>query len=69
MQKIVSMEIVINIALEKYKKARRIAVENFVCSMDSNKNQNFNNLRLDAKSYGWNVHTIRAIEFCIERMY
>ncbi len=44
------------------KGAKRIAVENFLCSLfDSDEREALMNLHADARSYGWNAATIRAI--------
>lgn len=41
--------------------ARRIAVENFLMSMGSDKEVAIANLTLDTKAYGWNTATTGAI--------
>jgi hypothetical protein len=45
---------------------RRIAVENFLSSMGNDSSQARANLRLDGRSYGWNVETRKAIETGIQ---
>lgn len=53
-------------ALRKYPKAKRIAVENFCFSCeDIDKSVNYHNLLADARSYKWNLHTVNAIKMVI----
>lgn len=48
--------------LASRKGVKRVAVENFLGTMDgSNKSDAWWNLRADAKSYGWNDATVKAI--------
>jgi hypothetical protein len=53
---------VISEILEKYPKARKIAVENFLASsVGYDYNSQISNLELDANLYKWNRTTIKAI--------
>ncbi len=55
----------IETALKKYPKAKRIAVENFVMSAPSQPSVNIWNLQYDKELYNWNIDTFRAIEDCL----
>ena len=48
-------------ALVKFPKAKRIAVENFCFSASDDKTTNQWNLTEDARMYAWNAHTTGAI--------
>lgn len=50
-------------------KVKKIAVENFLCSLSGNKTADLMNVSLDAKSYGWNKETIKAIKDGITLAY
>lgn len=55
----------IELALKKYPKARRIAVENFTFGREG-KGMSLTdsmNLEMDARAYGWKPDTIKAIKF------
>jgi len=52
---------IIDQALVKFPKARRIAVSNFTMGYNSLSMEASMNLEMDARSYGWNAHTINAI--------
>jgi hypothetical protein len=55
--------------LASRKNVRRIAVENFLGSVhygDTTPREAYHNLQADARSYGWNTATKRAIEDGIE---
>lgn len=55
----------IELALKKYPKARRIAVENFTAGREG-KGMSFAdvmNLDMDARAYGWKADTVKAIKF------
>lgn len=52
-------------ALRRYPKAKRMAVENFCFSAPSNKVENKANLAADARSYPWNNDTINAIKMVL----
>jgi hypothetical protein len=53
----------IELAMVKYPKARRIAVENFVSSCPSEKGMhNAMNLADDARAYAWKPVTVTAIK-------
>jgi len=43
------------------KNVRKIAVENFLCSMGNDEHVAFSNLELDASMYRWNSATVKAI--------
>ena len=52
-------------ALTKYPKAKRIAVENFTMGYDSFDMAARMNLEYDARCYSWNGHTINAIMYVL----
>lgn len=59
----------IETALQKYPKARRIAVENFTIGLEG-KGMDFKtamNLDADARAYGWKPDTIKAIKFVLAK--
>jgi len=59
----------IETALQKYPKARRIAVENFTIGLEG-KGMDFKtamNLDADARAYGWKADTIKAIKFVLAK--
>jgi len=59
----------IELALAKYPKARKIAVENFTYGMEG-KGMDFSiamNLDADARAYGWKPDTIKAIKFVLAK--
>lgn len=55
----------ITLALAKYPKARKIAVENFTMGKIGKgmSMADSMNLEMDARSYGWKPDTIKAIKF------
>lgn len=55
----------IELALQKFPKARRIAVENFTAGREGKgmTMADSMNLEMDARSYGWKPDTIKAIKF------
>lgn len=55
----------IDLAITKYPKARRIAVENFTYGREGKgmTMADAMNLDMDARSYGWKPDTIKAIKF------
>lgn len=57
----------IEIALQKYPKARRIAVENFTIGKEGKGMSiaDSMNLEMDARLYGWKPDTIKAIKFVL----
>ena len=58
---------ILNEAARKFPKAKMNAVGNFTLGKEG-KGMNMEyyiNLKSDAKSYGWNSQTVRAIEFVI----
>ena len=52
-------------AIKKFPKAKRIAVSNFTMGYDSLSMEASMNLEMDARSYGWNAHTINAIRWVL----
>ena len=59
----------IETALQKFPKARRIAVENFTIGLEG-KGMDFAtamNLDADARAYGWKTDTIKAIKFVLAK--
>ena len=52
-------------ALKKFPKAKRIAVENFTMGYDSLSMEASMNLEMDAASYNWNAHTVSAIRWVL----
>jgi len=48
-------------ALVRFPKAKRIAVENFTMGYDDIGEEAQMNLKLDSKLYGWNKDTVNAI--------
>ena len=55
----------IETALRKFPKAKRIAVENFTMSADKMDMATSRNLVDDTRSYKWNAHTVNAIRWVI----
>lgn len=57
----------IELAIAKYPKARKIAVENFSYGKEGKgmTMEDFLNLEYDAKCYGWKPDTIKAIKWVI----
>jgi hypothetical protein len=55
-------------ALRKYPKAKRIAVENFVTSAPNDPIANAVNLGDDTRSYKWNSDTYLAIKYCLKKL-
>lgn len=53
-------------AMVKFPKARRIAVENFTMGYDSMNMEASMNLGMDARLYNWNSDTIKAIKFVLK---
>ena len=52
-------------ALLKFPKAKRIAVENFTMGTDKMDMATSMNLTMDAGLYKWNAHTVSAIRWVI----
>ena len=52
----------VDAALVKYPRAKRMAVENFCFSAPDDKVANKTNLAADASSYPWNSDTVNAIK-------
>ena len=52
-------------AIKKYPKAKRIAVENFTMGYDGPSLEARMNLESDARCYSWNGHTINAILYVL----
>jgi hypothetical protein len=60
---------IIEKALEKHPKAKRIAVENFLLSsIGYDYDNQMKNLYLDASLYRWNTQTINAIKYGLNVM-
>jgi hypothetical protein len=59
---------VIESVLAKCKKAKRIAVMNFVTSATDNPMYNSMNLEMDAASYKWNADTVKAIRQSLRKL-
>ena len=59
----------IELALSKYPKARKIAVENFTAGREGKglSMADCLNLEYDAKCYGWKPDTIKAIKFVMSK--
>ncbi len=51
----------INKVLNKFPKAKKIAVQNFVGTAGNNSLDNMMNVDMDARLYGWNKDTVKAI--------
>jgi hypothetical protein len=60
-----NFEHLIETALRKFPKAKRIAVENFTFSADKMDMATTMNLEMDAGLYKWNAHTVNAIRWVI----
>jgi hypothetical protein len=54
-------------AMIKFPKAKQRAVSNFAgtVSAEDKKTDTLLNLSMDARSYGWNTDTVKAIKFCL----
>ena len=52
-------------ALTKFPKAKRIAVENFTMTADKMDMATSMNLSMDTRMYNWNTHTVNAIRWVI----
>jgi hypothetical protein len=52
-------------ALKKFPKARRVAVENFTSGYDSFDMAAQMNLDADIRCYKWNAHTVNAILYVL----
>ena len=59
----------IELALKKYPKARKIAVENFTYGREGKGMTMADslNLEMDARAYGWKADTIKAIKFVMAK--
>jgi hypothetical protein len=53
-------------ALAKFPKAKKIAVENFTMGYDTMSMEAYLNLEMDASMYKWNTHTVNAIIWVIK---
>lgn len=55
----------IQLALKKFPKAKKIAVENFTYGREGRgmSMEDSMNLELDARAYGWNAQTVQAIRY------
>lgn len=56
---------VIDMALEKFPEAKKIAVQNFVWSAPADHKANKANLTMDARLYNWNTDTVQAIRYAL----
>lgn len=54
-------------AIKKYPKAKRIAVENFTSGYDHLSMEACMNLSADTDCYGWNAHTVDAIRWVLNQ--
>lgn len=59
----------IDLAITKYPKARRVAIENFTMGKEGKglTMADSLNLEYDAKCYGWKPDTVKAIKFVMAR--
>lgn len=57
----------IQLALKKFPKAKKIAVENFTYGKEGRgmSMEDSMNLELDARAYGWNSQTVQAIRYAM----
>jgi hypothetical protein len=55
----------IEMAMKKFPKAKRIAVENFTMSCDKMDLATSMNLADDTRAYSWNAQTVNAIRWVI----
>lgn len=55
----------VELALRKFPKAKRIAVENFTFTADCLDLATAMNLSADTRAYNWNAHTVSAIRFVL----
>jgi hypothetical protein len=55
----------VELALKKFPKAKRIAVENFTYTADDLDMATCWNLADDTRAYNWNSHTVAAIKFVL----
>jgi len=53
-------------ALAKFPKAKKIAVENFTMGYDTMSMEAYLNLEMDTRMYKWNTHTVNAIIWVIK---
>ena len=56
-------------AIKKYPKAKRIAVENFTSGYDRLNMEAGMNLSADAASYKWNAQTVSAIRWVLNHKH
>ena len=61
-----NFQFIVDKALNKFKKAKRIAVENFAGTCDKLDMAANMNLEMDAASYKWHPHTTAAIRYVIQ---
>ena len=55
----------IDSALRKFPRAKKMAVENFCWSAPDDKFANRANLQMDTRLYNWNRDTVKAIEYVL----
>ena len=63
------MNTIIDQAIKKFPKAKRIAVSNFTLGYDSLTMEAGMNLSMDANLYKWNSHTISAIRWVLNHKH
>jgi hypothetical protein len=59
----------IDLAIKKYPKAKRIAVENFTMGYDTLNMEASMNLSADTACYKWNSHTVNAIRWVLNHKH
>jgi hypothetical protein len=70
MEKVEEVKRIIQTVLEKYPKAKRTAVENFLAtSVYYDYYSQLKNLELDAKLYNWDTSTIKAIQLGLKLLF
>ena len=60
---------IIDQAIKKFPKAKRIAVENFTSGYDHLSMEAAMNLSMDAAAYNWNSNTISAIRWVLNHKH
>jgi len=61
-----NFQFIVEKAMAKFKKAKKIAVENFAGTCDVLDMAANMNLEMDAASYKWHPHTVAAIRYVIQ---
>lgn len=62
-----NIDINIDVAMKKFPKAKRLAVENFCWTAPDSPSDNYWNLTSDAQSYKWNADTVEAIRYVLRQ--